>query len=87
MVYVRNKMGESKENGNSNEQTWQSADEVLTRFDRNKDNALDLKEFLELCLELFGTDEIKQHEDKIAGIFCVLDADSDGLLKGREWQT
>ncbi|XP_058797423.1 nicotinamidase-like [Phymastichus coffea] len=80
-------MSETAVNGNSSEDNWQNADELLSRFDKNKDGALDLGEFQELCLELFGTDEIDRHGDKLVDIFQALDANSDGFLDDYEWQT
>lgn len=66
---------------------WQSAEQILSKFDKNKDNALDLVEFKALCYELFGPDECKQHSDKISEIFKTLDFNSDGFLKDEEWKT
>lgn len=67
--------------------SWQSAGQVLTKFDKNKDGALDFAEFKEMCLELFGPAECERHPDKVPEIFKALDLDSDGLLKGDEWIT
>ena len=80
-------MGEAKEENNTNGEAWQSADEVLARFDKKEDGALDLEEFKELCLELFGADEVEQHESKISEIFEALDVDGDGFLKDDEWES
>lgn len=66
-------------------EVWQSAGQILSKFDKNKDNAIDLVEFKALCFDLFGSDECKQYPEKISEIFKTLDFDADGLLKDDEW--
>lgn len=65
---------------------WQTAEGVLKRFDKDQDGGLDFEEFKELCLELFGADEVEQHESKLPDIFQALDVDGDGILKDDEWE-
>ncbi|XP_001601573.1 nicotinamidase [Nasonia vitripennis] len=71
----------------SNGELWQTAEGVLKRFDKDQDGGLDFEEFKELCLELFGADEVEQHESKLPDLFNALDADGDGILKDDEWES
>lgn len=71
---------------NADKGNWQSAEEVLTKFDENKDGALDYEEFKKLCDDLFGAEEVKDADYRLRDIFDILDRNGDGLLDGDEWQ-
>lgn len=88
MATTTQNMSTEKEGENvNNAEVWQTANEVLAKFAKNKDGGLNFEEFKELCLELFGADEVGRHENKVSDIFETLDVNGDGNIKNEEWET
>ncbi|EFN78142.1 nicotinamidase [Harpegnathos saltator] len=63
---------------------WNSPMAIRAKFDTDADGLLNYKEFLDLCVELFGMDEVKEHELQVREIFKLFDTDADGTLDERE---
>ncbi|XP_015587924.1 uncharacterized protein LOC107264311 [Cephus cinctus] len=68
-----------------NREVWEDPEKLLHKFDSNEDAALDFEEFCILCGELFGAEEVEEHEYRIRDIFDILDSNGDGLLNEDEW--
>nr|XP_012229939.1 PREDICTED: nicotinamidase-like [Linepithema humile] len=54
---------------------------ILSRLDTSE---FDYKKFRAFCVELFDTNEIKEHEWRVREIFELFDANADGRLHGQE---
>ena len=81
-------MAESKCKNLSNGATWQlPPEDLLKKYDKNGDFGLNLEAFKELCIDLFGVEEVQQQENKILEIFKIFDIDSDEIIRGNEWKT
>jgi len=57
---------------------------ILSRFEVDASGSCDYKKFREFCVELFGTDEIKEYEWRVRKIFELFDANADGRLHDEE---
>ncbi|CAL8144769.1 unnamed protein product [Orchesella dallaii] len=67
---------------------WKSAAETLKKFDKNRDDGLDFKEFSQLCRALFKNSENSSYpvkEDALKTMFHVFDRDSNGVIDQKEF--
>ncbi|XP_070156461.1 uncharacterized protein [Polyergus mexicanus] len=63
---------------------WVSPAAILSKFDVDADGALDYMEFRALCVHLFGTDEVKEHEWRVREIFELFDLNRKGTLNEQD---
>lgn len=63
---------------------WVSPAAILSKFDVDADGTLDYMEFRALCVHLFGTDEVKEHEWRVREIFELFDQNGNGTLNEQD---
>ncbi|XP_072753710.1 nicotinamidase [Anoplolepis gracilipes] len=63
---------------------WASPATILSTFDVDADGTLNYVEFRQLCLHLFGTDEVKEHEWRVQEIFKLFDTNGVGTLNEQD---
>lgn len=69
----------------NDDDVWNSLTVIRSKFDVDADGLLNYEEFRALCVELFDTDEVKEHEPKVREIFELFDTDANGTLDEREF--
>lgn len=57
---------------------------ILSKLEIDASGSCDYEKFRAFCVELFNTDEIKEHEWRVREIFELFDANADGRLHGQE---